>query len=162
LQWGCAIVYDAAAVAHEETAPGIRAEFRRRCRIGAGGFQSLGVLCKLLHPRQGWIAFTFFSHKVLRWHCPFLLVFLVVSSLFLVEQPVYSAALTAQLAFYLLAGLAALLPGRAWLPKPIRLAAMFTGMNLAFMVGFWRWLRGGQRGLWQPTPRLAAVPRTIV
>src|SRR5262249_38664493 len=41
LRTGCAIVYDRDAVAREETAPDVRAEFRRRSRIGAGGFQSI-------------------------------------------------------------------------------------------------------------------------
>ena len=41
---GCRVVYDATAVAHEETPAEIGEEFRRRARIGAGGFQSLGLL----------------------------------------------------------------------------------------------------------------------
>ena len=65
------IVYDRAILAHEENARQISSEFRRRSRIGAGGFQSLSVLWPLLSPARGWIAFTFFSHKVLRWVCPF-------------------------------------------------------------------------------------------
>ena len=71
---GCAIIYDESAIAYEETPPEIAVEFRRRARIGAGGFQSLAVLWPLLDPRNGWIALTFFSHKVLRWLCPFFLI----------------------------------------------------------------------------------------
>jgi hypothetical protein len=32
---------------------------------------------------------------------------------------------------------------------------MFTGMNVALLVGFWRWLRGSQQGAWRRTVRLA-------
>src|SRR5262245_5410690 len=73
LRSGCSIVYDSQATAHEETPRAIGAEFQRRSRIGAGNFQSLGLLWRLLDPRHGWIAFTFFSHKILRWLCPFFL-----------------------------------------------------------------------------------------
>ena len=74
LNSGCDIVYDEAVVAFEETPPDLGSEFRRRRRIGAGGCQSLRVLWPLLSPTRGWIAFTFLSHKVLRWICPFLLL----------------------------------------------------------------------------------------
>src|SRR5205085_81616 len=80
LRTGCGIVYDPEAVAREETAPNVGCEFHRRARIGAGGFQSLGLLWRLLNPARGWVAFTFFSHKVLRWVCPFFLLGLLVSS----------------------------------------------------------------------------------
>src|SRR4029079_12592565 len=38
LRTGCEIVYDPEAVANEETPSNIKSEFRRRARIGAGGF----------------------------------------------------------------------------------------------------------------------------
>ena len=31
---------------------------------------------------------------------------------------------------------------------------MFTGMNAALLVGFWRWLRGNQQAAWKRTLRL--------
>jgi cellulose synthase/poly-beta-1,6-N-acetylglucosamine synthase-like glycosyltransferase len=55
LRSGCEIVYDAEAVAREETAPGLRSEFSRRARIGAGGFQAVARLWPLLTPRHGWV-----------------------------------------------------------------------------------------------------------
>ena len=58
-------------VAHEETPERLGAEFARRSRIGAGGYQGLAWLAPLLHPRFGWLALAFFSHKLLRWFGPF-------------------------------------------------------------------------------------------
>ena len=46
----CRIIYDSKAIALEETPSTILAEFRRRIRIGAGGFQSIGMLWPLLSP----------------------------------------------------------------------------------------------------------------
>lgn len=155
LRTGCRIVYDSAAVANEETPAGIGSEFKRRSRIGAGGAQSLGMLFPLLHPRHGWTAFTFLAHKVLRWLCPFFLLALLATNLWLADEPFYQALLVAQVGFYLLSVLSAFVPPEVRLLKPLRLTTMFTGMNTALLVGYWRWLRGKQKGVWKPTARLA-------
>jgi cellulose synthase/poly-beta-1,6-N-acetylglucosamine synthase-like glycosyltransferase len=151
---GCAIIYDREATAHEVTPPALGCEFRRRARIGAGGVQSLSLLWRLLDPRRGWVAFTFFSHKLLRWLCPFFLLALLASNAGLAGQPLYRLALIAQLAFYLTSVLAAFLPAEPRIFRPLRLTTMFTGMNTALLVGYWRWLRGRQKGVWNPTARL--------
>ena len=72
LHSGCTLIYDGEAVAWETTPPDISSEFHRRARIGAGGFQSIALLWSLIDPRRGWVAFTFLSHKVLRWFVPVL------------------------------------------------------------------------------------------
>ena len=155
LRSGCRIVYDQQAVACEETAPDIRAEFKRRARIGAGGFQAIARLWPLLHPRCGWTAFAFLSHKVLRWSSPFFLVGMLLSNLLLAGDPGYRALLLAQFAFYALAAVGSriALQGRAG--RLLRLPALFTTVNAALLVGFARWLRGPQNGVWVCTPRVA-------
>ncbi len=50
LHSNCRIVYDKQAVAVEETAPDIQAEFRRRARIGTGGYQAISRLWPLFCP----------------------------------------------------------------------------------------------------------------
>jgi cellulose synthase/poly-beta-1,6-N-acetylglucosamine synthase-like glycosyltransferase len=158
---GCAIVYDCEAVAREETAPDVGAEFHRRCRIGAGGFQSIGMLRGLLSPRRGWVAFTFLSHKVLRWLCPFFLVGMLATNLLLANRTPYQVLLAGQAALYVAALTGALLPGRSRVLKLLRVATMFVSMNVALLVGFWRWLGGRQKGTWRRTAR-AAQPRGAV
>ncbi|MBX6313645.1 MAG: glycosyltransferase family 2 protein [Isosphaeraceae bacterium] len=157
---GCAIIYECGAIAREETPPDLGSEFHRRSRIGAGGFQSIGMLWRLLDPRRGWVAFTFLSHKILRWLCPFFLLGLLASNLLLVllrGWPLDWYALYGQLGFYLASLLAALVPGRLGPLKPLRLAALFTSMNTALLVGFWRWLRGSQQGTWRRTARVVGA-----
>jgi cellulose synthase/poly-beta-1,6-N-acetylglucosamine synthase-like glycosyltransferase len=153
LKYGCSTVYDDQAFAREESAPGVGAEFHRRSRIGAGGFQSLGLLWKYLDPRRGWVAFAFASHKLLRWVCPFFMIGLFGASLALWESPFYRACLLAQAAFYLLAVLGPLVPARPRVFKPVHVAGMFTAMNAALLVGFCRWARQGQSGAWRRTAR---------
>lgn len=154
---GCRIIYDRDAVACEQTPERIGTEFHRRARIGAGGFQAIGLLWPLLNPINGWVAFTFFAHKILRWVGPFLLVVMTAANVVLLEQPFYRGMLLGQIAFYAAAVAGAYLPTR---PKPLRflrLATMFVGMNAALMVGFFRWLTGTQRPAWQRTARAAGV-----
>ncbi len=154
LRSGCSIIYESSAVATEETPADVQSEFRRRARIGAGGFQSIGMLWKLLDPRQGWVALSFLSHKVLRWFCPFFMIAVLASNLLLLDIPFYRLVLMSQLGFYLVSVLAAFLPASIKFLKPLRLATMFTSMNLALFVGFWRWLSGRQNGVWVRTSRI--------
>jgi cellulose synthase/poly-beta-1,6-N-acetylglucosamine synthase-like glycosyltransferase len=147
------IIYDTEAIATEETAADIGGEFRRRCRIGAGGFQSLPRLWRLILPTHGWMSFAFISHKVFRWLCPAFLALALVCNFLLLDRPGYLWLLVAQIGFYLVAYLGNWLPGNGAMPRTLRLATMFTSMNLALAVGFWRWITGKQRGTWQRTAR---------
>jgi cellulose synthase/poly-beta-1,6-N-acetylglucosamine synthase-like glycosyltransferase len=150
----CRIVYDTSAVAYEETAPTVLAEFRRRVRIGAGGFQSIGILWQLLSPTHGWVALTFFCHKILRWACPFLLIGMLLSSMMLVMQGTYAWSLWLQLMFYTFAFLGNwAVPNNPRFLRLLRLPTMFTTMNLALLFGFFRWLKGGNTGIWTRTNR---------
>jgi len=154
------IIYDTDAVAREETAADVAAEFRRRSRIGAGGFQAIALLWPLLSPRYGWVSFAFLSHKVLRWACPFFLIGAFVFNVFLVAaDAIYGPLLLAQIAFYGVSLVGMALPRVQRLIKPIRLATLFTGMNAALLVGFWRWVRNTQRAAWDRTSRLADVAK---
>jgi cellulose synthase/poly-beta-1,6-N-acetylglucosamine synthase-like glycosyltransferase len=152
-QTGRSIIYDNTAIAKEETATHIREEFRRRIRIGAGGFQAIGMLWPMLDPRRGWVAFTFLSHKVMRWLCPFFLLgALICSAMLRNEQLIYRWAMTAQIVFYACTIWLAYIP--AWrFPRVLRLGTMFTSMNAALLLGFVRWMSGSQKGVWRRTER---------
>lgn len=155
IRTGCRLTYDAEAIAYEEAPAEIAAEFRRRSRIGAGGFQSLGVLRPLLNPRSGWIAFSFWSHKVLRWTCPFFLVAALATSLALASSSIAAAFILAvQLAGYAVAAVGHRSRGnKGSALRMARLTTMFASMNLALLVGFWMWVAGRQGGIWQRTAR---------
>jgi cellulose synthase/poly-beta-1,6-N-acetylglucosamine synthase-like glycosyltransferase len=158
LRTGSRIVYEPAAVAHEETADSVRAEFRRRARIGAGGFQCVGLLWRLMNPFNGWVSFAFVSHKLLRWTGPFFLIGLFALNLLLCDHPFYRYTLAAQLLFYISAVLMKYVPPTVWVLKPLRLTTMFAGMNAALMVGFWRWAKGIRGGAWDRTERTVPQP----
>jgi cellulose synthase/poly-beta-1,6-N-acetylglucosamine synthase-like glycosyltransferase len=153
LRHGCEIVYDSAAVAHEESAPDLKAEFRRRSRIGVGGWQAIGMLWRLLDPRRGWVAFTFFSHKVLRWLCPMFLTVALAANAALWRQQPYRGLLLLHVVFYVAAVVGMYVPGRLPFARVLRLAGMFVSMNAALFVGFCRWLGGVKGGTWSRTRR---------
>lgn len=150
----CRIVYDPGALAFEESAPAVRDEFRRRVRIGIGGVQAIGMLWPLLLPRYGWTAFSFWSHKVLRWACPVLLILALFSAAALWHEPLYRAALLAQVAFYVLCAADSFLNRVGWRGRRLlRLCSMFAAMNLALLVGLFRGILGPHTGIWARTAR---------
>jgi cellulose synthase/poly-beta-1,6-N-acetylglucosamine synthase-like glycosyltransferase len=157
-QSGLALVYEERAVAIEETSPTIESEFHRRARIGAGNFQSLVWLYGLLNPLRGRVAFTFWSHKVLRWCCPAFLIAAIISNAYLSRDPFYLQILLLHELFYLAAftGLWCVHGGR-W-QRFVKIPGMFVSMNAALLVGFWRWASGLQGGTWKRTVRAQEVP----
>jgi cellulose synthase/poly-beta-1,6-N-acetylglucosamine synthase-like glycosyltransferase len=153
LRSGCRIVYDETAIAYEETPAEIAVEFRRRARIGAGGFQSIALLWPLLDPRRGWIALTFLSHKVLRWLCPFFLLGLTAANLVLVDSGIYGVSLLVGVVLATVAVLGQYLSLGSSAGRALRLMTMFATMNAALLVGFYRWASGRQRAAWDRTAR---------
>jgi len=153
MKTGKSIIYDQEAVAREESPPQIADEFRRRSRIGTGGFQAITRCWPLLLPASGWIAFSFLSHKVLRWLSPFFLILALAANLVCLDTGGYAALLAVQVIFYAVSLLGAFVPGRGRISKFVRLPAMFTSMNLALLVGFWNWISSRQGGVWQRTVR---------
>lgn len=143
------------AIAHEETAESDKAEFRRRVRIGAGNFQSITLLKRLLWPGQGIFAFQFWSHKIIRWCVPFFLILMFLSNLFLAQYGNgYLVLLICQSAFYLLSILG-YRTGRAGLL--FRVPSFFVSMNLAFLFGFFKFLFNIQKVTWERTERFVNV-----
>ena len=147
------IIYDREASATEETPPHVADEFRRRARIGAGGFQSLQRLWPLLLPSAGWTCLAFVSHKFLRWLVPLFLVVALVANTLLIAELGYRLLLGLQLAFYATALYGSVVPGQGLAARLVRLSTLFTSMNAALAVGFWRWLTGSQGGTWLRTAR---------
>lgn len=152
---GHRVVYDPEALAVEEIAPSQSAQFARRIRLGAGDFQALFSNLKCLNPKNGLAAFCFFSHRVLRWLGPVLLLIAFISSLFLVEMSFFQTLIALQCGFYLGACLG------YWLKKNGRKAGIlalpvnFCSMNLALLLGLFQYLSGRHSTVWKATPRTA-------
>jgi cellulose synthase/poly-beta-1,6-N-acetylglucosamine synthase-like glycosyltransferase len=154
---GHRVVYDPEATATEEAPASTSSEFRRRMRIGACNWQALAQCAPLLLPQRGFVAFSFWSHKVLRWATPFLLVAALLANL-AISSPFWIAVLCLQIAFYLTALCGYLLP-RFHVPAgPLRLPAYFVAINAALAAGLVRGLLRRQGAAWTRTSR-QPVPR---
>jgi cellulose synthase/poly-beta-1,6-N-acetylglucosamine synthase-like glycosyltransferase len=153
---GYRVVYEPLAVALEEMSPTLEKEFSRKARIGAAVFQAIPATWSLLNPCRGFIAFAYWSHKILRWLVPFFLLAALITSVALASQPLYAGLLGTQLLLYLCAFLGHLCNRRqcrvGWLNAPY----YFSYMNLALLFGFVRFLRGQQKSAWENGRRKAA------
>lgn len=153
---GHRVVYDPEAVATEEAAPTCADEFRRKVRIGTGAFQTLFRSPKFLNPLKGLPAFAYFSHKVLRWLAPLLLlVVLVCNGMLVTAAPLYAALFAGQVVFYLLAGFGWLRARGGRLTGLAGTAYYFVNMNLALLFGLFRLFGGPGQAVWASTPRRA-------
>jgi cellulose synthase/poly-beta-1,6-N-acetylglucosamine synthase-like glycosyltransferase len=151
LEGGYRVRYEPKARATETTAPTMQEEMRRKTRIGAGGFQAIGLTAAMLNPLRGWPALGYWSHKVLRWFVPFLMLGALLSNVVLAAEPMFAEFLVIQLLAYAI-GLQGLSP-RPIDHKLIRPIRYFFLMNLALFIGFFRFLRGTQRVTWERASR---------
>lgn len=155
LKHKCKFTLDETAQASAINCGGLRTEFKRRSRIGAGGFQSLPELRGLFRFQHLHQASVFVSHKLLRWVCPFLLILMLVCNVGLLMAPGYGPFMWMQLAAYSLAIVGIFTPSQARFASVPRIASSFLLMNLAVLTGFFQWLSDANRVVWNPTPRTA-------
>lgn len=151
---GYKVVYDPQAVAYEETGSDARQEFQRRVRIGAGAYHALGYTWKMLLPGAGSVFFSYWSHKVLRWVAPFCIALAMLSSLTLAAHPFFLACALVGLASVAAAwlGYRQELRGRR-ISAALAIPYYFLSMNLALMMGFFRFVSGSQTSIWRRTAR---------
>ena len=166
---GFRVIYEPRAVAREDLPPATH-EWVRRKRIGAGAYQSLSFCKACLLPKYGKFAWMFWSHKVLRWFTPHVLMMLFVSSfcslcISLLQKPLQPytvnslpyltpALLSAMLLCVLLGRfLRNVQSSHKTLLSPLLLCDQFLTMQAGLFVGFLRFFRGGLKGHWTRTPR---------
>jgi cellulose synthase/poly-beta-1,6-N-acetylglucosamine synthase-like glycosyltransferase len=146
-------VHDPEAKAFEDSGTSIQEEFRRRVRIGAGNFQTLFRYKQALSPRFGVAAYTYWSHKALRWIFPFLMLITFIANLFLLQHTIYQFLFMGQVVFYF-AALLGWLGDRLGLHLPLVTSAYhFTAMNVALLRGFLVFCKGIRSAAWERTER---------
>jgi cellulose synthase/poly-beta-1,6-N-acetylglucosamine synthase-like glycosyltransferase len=154
---GARVVYEPKACAWEDMPVRVEQEWARRVRIGAGSFQALGLCRRCLAPRFGWFACAFWSHKVLRWFTPHLMLAgLAVAALLALSGGAGAAVLPLAAAVFVLAcGWVGRLGEGVTLRlfKPFQVAHYFLAMQAALFAGFLRYCRGNLAGHWKRTER---------
>lgn len=146
---GWRVVYEPEAFVTEKPSPRLAGEWQRRARNAAGGFQAMCRLPGLLDPAKGWVAWQYFSHRVLRWAAtPFLLPVAYGLNLFLLRLPFYRLVFLAQTTFYVAALLGYALTRRGVRRGPLHTVFYFCFTNAAALAGFWRYVTGTQPVTW--------------
>lgn len=138
---GGKIVFEASAVARDEAFSDGR-EFGRKVRTLAGNYQLFSRMPRLLLPWANPSFFEVFSHKVLRLLGPWVLILLAVVSLLGLEHPPLAALAVCQALFYATA-LAGARAGRVG-----ALCRTFVLLNVAAVLGLFRFLTGSQQVTW--------------
>lgn len=159
---GYKVLYEPMAVAWESGSANVREELKRKTRIAAGGLQAMVQLPALLNPFQtGWLSFQYFSHKVLRWTlAPWaLLIALVCNFILLIHaasnssELIYIVCFAGQAGFYLLALLGFITEGTKLGNKLFYIPYYFTAINLATILGQFRFVGGKQQVNWEKAQR---------
>ena len=144
------VIFDEEAICYEDLPTESTEEFKRKIRISIGNFQNLVAFKKLLWPFWSAIAYSFISHKILRWLTPFFLILFFLVSFLLSFDSFFFLVLALVQCVLFLSPLG--IPYLKWM-KPALFVAHFYNMNLALLIGFFRYLKGVKSSVWQPTPR---------
>ncbi len=131
-----------------------RKEYQRKVRTIIRGIAALAARAEVLNPfRFGFFAFQVLSHKVMRWLVPwFLMVLLVTNAILMPAFWFYRAALGAQLVFYGLAAVGALIPPLRSIGI-VKLPFFFLQVNAAVLHATVAFLLGKRVTVWAPSKR---------
>jgi poly-beta-1,6-N-acetyl-D-glucosamine synthase len=158
---GYKIEYEPGAFATELPSVSLAEEEKRKVRISAGAYQSVGYLKGCLNIfKYPLLAFQYISRRLLRWiFCPVMLLVLLLSNILIVsiQYPTgfYNWMLYVQIGFYVLAtaGWIFVRSGKkaGWLTIPF----YFVFMNYCLVKGFIKFVKGRQSVLWEKSLRQA-------
>jgi biofilm PGA synthesis N-glycosyltransferase PgaC len=158
---GYKISYEPKAFAIESPSVSLFEEEKRKIRIAAGAYQSIGYLWQSLNVfKFPLLCFQFFSRRILRWIAsPMMLIVLFFSNFIIVNKPpdtyLYLILLFAQLAFYLLAFIGWLFISSGRRAGIVSIPFYFVFMNYCLLKGFIKFLKGQQTVLWDKSLRQA-------
>ncbi len=149
---GARVVYDDEAGGYEKTTGTMQHEFSRKVRIGTANFVGLNEIKHLLSPRWKFVAFALWSHKVIRWIVPMLMLLGLAANigLVLISPPaIYTVFLFLQIVFY---GLAVI--GYMFDRFNVSLGAFgypffFVSMHYALLLGFIKFLQNKKQPMWK-------------
>lgn len=156
---GYKIEYEPGAYATENASASLQQEMKRKLRISAGAYQSIGYLKRSLNFfKYPVLAFQYISRRLLRWMvCPLMLPVLFISNLIIIKDnsvpDFYTWIFLCQIVFYLFA-----IPGW-WLVSRGKRSGIavvpfyFVFMNYCLVAGFLRFLKKSQSVLWEKSVR---------
>lgn len=143
------------SIVYEDMQNSLYEELRRKARISTGDFQNLINFKKVLLNPFKVVAFSFVSHKVLRWISSFIfLIILFTSSILMADSLFFFQLFIVQLIFLLLPIVDITLHSLKINIVFLRFTTHLMVLNVALLTGFFKNMRGIKNGIWNPTKRI--------
>lgn len=134
IRQGYRVIYEPEAISLEEASRVLKDDFNVKARMVMGGYQTIAIHAGMLFPPRNFFAIQFISHKALRWIMPILLLFLLISNVFILHG-FYLYFLWLQLAFHLCGIAGYLMKIFAYNMRIFYLPLYYYTMNLAALLG---------------------------
>lgn len=138
LEKGFYCTFVTSAIGTEQTSKESSGEFRRKVRIGRANFNFLFSYLPLLNPFRPMLAYLFFSHKILRWFSPHILILLFVANALLLTSGLFYQIFFGAMTLVLLVALFKIVPSGYY----------FLSMNYAMLKGFFMAFKREKSGGW--------------
>lgn len=124
-------------------------QYQRKVRISRGNWMNLIHFLSLLSPKHGFIAYAFWSHKVLRWVGPWLLLMMFLGAAYSAPSSTWMRfAFYGQVLFYAIALFDGALNQFGLSNQWLRFIRHFVWMNIALLHGFGQFLFGKKEAWW--------------
>jgi len=147
---GFRVVVDSEARAYDVASATRRQEWTRKVRTVAGAFQLFSREPWLFNPMKNPLWWQTMSHKALRLAvAPLQLAAFASNALLATQSAFYQALLLAQLFFYALAVIGAVLPQNWKRPRVINVPYVFCLLSWVTVMAFLRWITNRQAVTWE-------------
>jgi biofilm PGA synthesis N-glycosyltransferase PgaC len=156
---GYRIEYEPGAFATEFPSASLADEAKRKIRISAGAYQSIGYLSQLFNIfKYPLLSFQYISRRLLRWvFCPFMLIVLLLANIWIVnKQPhdsIYTVSLWIHSLFYLFAFVGWMIIRKEKTAGILTIPFYFVFMNYCLVRGFIKFMKKQQSVLWEKAMR---------
>ncbi len=147
------VIFEKNAVGEEQLTGRFDEEFRRKNRIASGNFQNLFALKSIFYRPFSGVFYCYFSHKVLRWSGPFIIIISLIFNILLAHITFYKISLFIFIFSFTIPFFDFLLKKINIHIKIMRYFTHFYGMNLALLSGFFKFMKGVKSAAWEPSKR---------
>ena len=148
------VLFEPDALCYEDVNDTPMIEFKRKIRISLGNFRNLNYYKHLLFPIHKDFGFAFFSHKVCRWLVPFSIVFSFLLSLLLSSYSFWFTLISIGFMLLFILPLLTIYLEKIKLKIPvINSLGHFLLMNLALIIGYFKYQFTSTESAWEPPKR---------
>lgn len=143
------------AIGYETFSDKITEEFRRKKRYAIGNYQNLFYFTAFWKKPFSTLFFCYFSHKVLRWILPLLMIPALICLCILAVQNVFYLIISSVVLLTILLVLIDVFALKNYKGiKILRFLSHFLAMNMALLAGFFRYVFTKPESTWKPTERI--------